>query len=237
MVLTVHHLCVSQSERIVFLCEELGIPYELKTYQRSPLLSPPAYLALHPLGAAPVIQDDNSSGGEPLTLAESAACVDYIIHVHGSGRLAIPPGHRNYADYLYWYHFTQGSLQPAIGRAMALRFAGVAEDSNWRVRFEAKIAQDLQFLDQRLGVTGKWLVGEEFTAADVMVMFTLTTMRKFYPMELGAYGNVVAYVGRVAGREGYRRAMARGDPELDVESLVQGASPPLFGALLPKAES
>lgn len=97
MGLTVHHLQVSQSERIVWLCEALGIDYDLKLYQRHPYLSPPEYLALHPLGAAPVITDD---GG--VLLAESEACVEYIIHVHGGGRLTVKPGEKNYADSLYW---------------------------------------------------------------------------------------------------------------------------------------
>ena len=83
--LTVHHLHRSQSERIVWLCEELGIPYELKCYKRDPvtILAPPELKALHPMGAAPVITDDR------LVLAESAAIVEYIIAKHGGGRLAL----------------------------------------------------------------------------------------------------------------------------------------------------
>lgn len=94
--LTVHHLQISQSERIVWLCEELEIPYTLKLYQRAPFLAPPELKALHPMGAAPVITDG------PITLAESPACVEYIIQKHGSGRLMLPPSHPDYADYLYW---------------------------------------------------------------------------------------------------------------------------------------
>lgn len=228
MVLTVHHLGVSQSERVVWLCEELGIDYELKIYKRSPLLSPPQYLALHPLGAAPVIQD-----GE-LTIAESGACVEYIIHIHGNGKFAIAPGAANYADYLYWREFANGSLQPAIGRAMALQFAGIDEDNNTRVRYDNKIAQLLQFLDQRLGETGAWLAGEEFTSADIMVLFSLTTMRKFFKLDLSKYENVLGYLQRVSKREAYQRAMQKGDPDLDVKSLLLGPSPPLIEALQPK---
>lgn len=95
--LVIHHLGVSQSERVVWLCEELGIDYELKLYQRAPLFSPPEYCKLHPLCAAPVIHD-----GE-LTLGESAACVEYIINTYGQGRLSVKPGEENYADYLYWF--------------------------------------------------------------------------------------------------------------------------------------
>src|SRR5215475_8709131 len=106
--LTVHHLGHSQSERIVWLCEELGIPYELKRYERRAdnRLAPPEYKALHPLGAAPVITDGT------LVLAESGAVVEYLIQTYGGGRLAMPSGQPDYPAYLYWFHFANGTLQP-----------------------------------------------------------------------------------------------------------------------------
>ncbi|KXL45280.1 hypothetical protein M433DRAFT_134744 [Acidomyces richmondensis BFW] len=227
MVLTVHHLQVSQSERIVWLCEELGLHYDLKLYQRAPLLSPPKYLALHPLGAAPVIED----GGD-VTLAESAACADYIIHIHGGGRLSVRPGDPGYVDYLYWFHFANGTLQPALGRLMMLRAAGVSEDNNIRYRTTNKLKQCLEYLDRRLGETAAWVAGQDFTASDIMLVFSLTTMRMFCPLDLGPYRNVLAYLRRVAGREGYRRAMGKGDPELKVDELISAHGPMLFPALV-----
>ena len=89
MVLTVHHLGHSQSDRIVWLCEELSLDYKLEKYDRSPLLSPPKYLALHPIGAAPVIEDGD------VKIAESMACLEYIINIHGNKRLTIQPGAKN----------------------------------------------------------------------------------------------------------------------------------------------
>src|SRR6186713_2601892 len=102
--LTIHHLGYSQSERIVWLCEELGIRYELRRYQRDAVtrLSPPELKRLHPLGAAPLIEDGN------LLLAESAAIVEYIIVKHGGGRLRLNPEHPDYAAYLHWFHFSNG---------------------------------------------------------------------------------------------------------------------------------
>jgi glutathione S-transferase len=97
MPLIVHHLGVSQSDRVVWLCEELGIDHVLKKYDRSPVLAPPELKALHPLGAAPVIEDGS------VRLAESGACVEYIAQVHGGGRFTLTPGHKDYADYLYWF--------------------------------------------------------------------------------------------------------------------------------------
>src|SRR5215475_10689180 len=145
--LTVHHLGVSQSERVVWLCEELGIAYQLKRYERRAdnRLAPPDYKSLHPLGAAPVITD-----GE-LVLAESAAVVEYLIHTHGGGRLAVAPGTPGYADYLYWFHFANGTLQPAMMRVMVLHRAEVAEGQPVRVTAEERLALALRTLAARLG--------------------------------------------------------------------------------------
>ena len=97
--LTVHHLGKSQSERIVWLCEELGIPYELKVYDRHPVtrLAQADYKALHPIGSAPVITD-----GE-LVLAESGAIVEYIVAKYGKGRLILAADHPDFAQFLYWF--------------------------------------------------------------------------------------------------------------------------------------
>lgn len=222
--LTVHHLGHSQSDRCVWLCEELGIEYHLEKYDRSPLLSPPKYLALHPIGAAPVIEDG------PVKIAESGACLEYIINVHGGGRLAVKPGADNYAEYLYWFHFANGTLQPAMGRYMYVNWAVEDKDNNFLVRAMNKIQQCLTFMDQRLGKV-EWLAGNEFTAADVMTVFSLTGMREFTQQDLSDYPNILKYLERVAKREGYRRAMEKGDPDIDVDTLVKGPPPPVFKAL------
>ncbi|KAI6839242.1 hypothetical protein KC340_g3023 [Hortaea werneckii] len=226
MVLTVHHLQVSQSERVVFLCEELGIEYELKNYQRSPLLAPPEYKALHALGSAPVIEDGET------TLAESAACVEYINAVYGGNRLAVKPGEPGYADYLYWFHFANGSLQPGISRQMAISFTGAASGENPVLKaFADRMGKVFQLLDDQLEKTGAWLIGDRFTAADCMIMFSLSTMRSFIQVDLSPYKNILAYMERVSKRESYVRAMKKGDPELDVSAIIAGPSPPLFGPL------
>lgn len=95
--LIVHHLRYSQSERIPWLCEELGIDYDLKCYDRAPILSPEEYCKLHPLCAAPVINDGD------LTIAESGACAEYITYKYGNGKLIVRPGEDNWTDYLYWF--------------------------------------------------------------------------------------------------------------------------------------
>ena len=207
--LTVHHLGHSQSERIVWLCEELDIPYHLKHYDRDPItiLSPPALRALHPIGAAPVIQDDG------LLLAESAAITDYIIAKHGGGRLRLGPDHPDFASYLYWFHFANGNLQPVMGRSMMVGRAGLAPDHPVQVAAQGRLDRVMALVEARLG-EAEYLAGGEFTAADIMSVFSLTTMRLFQPVDLRPYPNILAYLQRIGARPAYRRAMAKGDPDL-----------------------
>lgn len=205
--LTVHHLHKSQSERIVWLCEELGLDYTLKCYDRDPVttFAPPDYKALHPMGIAPVIQDDE------LTLAESGAIVEYLIVRHGGGRLALGPDDADYTNYLYWLHFSNGHLQPLMGRNMILSRIELAPDNAMRKSTRDRLELALGTVEDRLaGVT--WLAGAEFTAADVMTVFTLTTMRHAYPLDLAPYPAIRAYLARIGEREAYRRALHKGDP-------------------------
>ena len=207
--LTVHHLGKSQSERVVWLCEELAVPYELKRYQRDPvtILAPPEYKALHPSGAAPVITDGD------LVLAESGAVVEYLIAKHGGGRLARSADHPEFADYLYWFHFANGTLQPNMGRNMVLRRLGLADDNPTLVAMRGRLLHALAMVEARLG-TVAYFAGGELTAADVMAVFSLTTMRYFMPINLAPHPNILAYLGRVGGREAYRTAMRKGDPDM-----------------------
>lgn len=206
--LTVHHLGRSQSERIVWLCEELGIPYDLRIHvrDRETLLSPPALKALHPMGAAPVIEDDG------VTLAESGAIMEYVIARHGGGRLALTPGDPAYPDYLYWLHFANGTLQPAMGRMMLLARLDLPRDNPVQVAMRGRLERALGLVEARFAGGAAWLAGEAFTAADIMMVFTLTTMRSFHPLDLAPWPAIRAYLQRVAARPAYQRAMAKGDP-------------------------
>lgn len=97
MPVIVHHLAMSQSERVVWLCEELGLEYDLRVYDRNPVVPPPSYTSLHLLSPTSVIEDGL------VTVAESAACVRYIAKKHGNGRFILPPEHDDYEDYLIWF--------------------------------------------------------------------------------------------------------------------------------------
>ena len=205
--LTIHHLERSQSERIVWLCEELGIPYELVRYQRDPvtILAPPALRALHPIGSAPVIVDDD------LVLAESAAIIEYLFARHGAGTLAVGPDQPNFADYLYWFHFANGTLQPTVSRVSLLHRMGQPADNPFVATQRARLDRVLGLVETRLGATSH-LAGDEFTVADIMNVFSLTTMRHFTPLDLSAYPNIQAYLARIAERPAYRRAKEQADP-------------------------
>jgi len=206
--LVIHHLGISQSDRIVWLCEELGIPYDLKLYDRDPetRLAPAAYRALTPFGTAPVITDGD------LVLGESAAIVEYIIATYGDGRLAVRPGAPGYADYLFWYHFANGSLMPSAMIDMIAQMAGGGGVLDaLRARLDRAYAQ----IEARLGET-PWLAGADFTAADILSVFPLTTMRLFAPRDLAPYPNIRAYLQRIGARPAFQRAMAKADPGFEV---------------------
>lgn len=207
--LTVHHLGKSQSERIVWLCEELAIPYELKVYDRDPVtrLGPPEYKALHPLGTAPIITDGDT------VLAESTAIVEYILAKYGNGPLTVAPTDANFANYLYWFHFANGSFQPSLMRCMVLARAEVPADKPVTQFADARRKQALALVDQQLGQTD-YLAGNALTAADIIAVFSLTTMRIFYPYDLSPYPNILAYLQRIGARQAYCRAMKKGDPDL-----------------------
>jgi glutathione S-transferase len=205
--LTVHHLGKSQSERIVWLCEELGIPYELKhtTRDSQTMLAPAPYKAMHPIGSAPVIIDGD------LVLAESGAIVEYIIAKYGNGRLTLPPSHPDFAQYLYWFHFANGTLQAGMGRLMMLNRLKLDSDNPILVTSKARVDRAFDLVDARVR-EAEYLAGKEFTAADIMMGFSLTTMRYFQPYDLGRCPNVVKYLARIGARPAYRRAMEKGDP-------------------------
>ena len=202
--LTIHHLGVSQSDRIVWLMEELGLPYRLEWYDRKDGLAPPEYLALHPAATAPVITD-----GE-LVLAESAVIVEYISHKYGGGRLSVTPDRPNYVEYLYWMHFNN-NVQGLFFAKLAL--GGKTDGDAARVAGFVKRREDgyYRHLDQRLGKS-PYLAGPEFSCADIMVAFNLTSLSMFGGRKIDDLPNVGAYVGRITKRPAYTKAMGIAGP-------------------------
>ncbi len=209
--LIVHHLGKSQSERIVWLCEELGIPYELEHHTRDPvtIFSPPDLRAKHPIGAAPLLEDGT------VLLAESAAIAEYILIKYGNGRLVAGPADPAFAPYLYWFHFANGTLQPVIGRYRVACSIDPAAESPASKNLKDRLERAFGLVETRLG-EAPYLAGEAFTAADIMTVFSLTTMRYFQPVDLAPYPNIRAYLARIGARPAYQSAMAKGDPGMEL---------------------
>ena len=203
--LTVHHLGISQSERIVWLCEELSIPYELVRYERDPVtrLAPAEYKALHTFGTAPVITDGK------VVLSESGAIIEYIIARYGKGRLAVRPDAPNYRRLPVLV-----SLRQRLDDAGAVRRCDQAEsDESPRTRISRERCERTWKMVER-GSGSTLLRRPEFTAADIIMLFPLTTMRVFAPRDMSGNPNVLAYLQRIGARPAYREAMQKGDPQL-----------------------
>lgn len=205
--ITIHHLAASQSDRIVWLMEELGLPYRLRWYARGPdRLLPPEYLALHTAATAPVIDD-----GE-LRLAESAAIVEYICQRHAAGRLTVPPASPDYPHYLYWMHFNNNVLGLHFAR-MALRAGASGPQADRIARLVDRRENGYYaFLNARLG-EAPYLAGAAFTCADLMSVFQLTTVPRIGGRGIDDLPNVQAYVRRIEARPAYARAMAIAGPD------------------------
>jgi glutathione S-transferase len=202
--LTVHHLRISQSERIVWLCEELGLEYGLKLYNRREdnRLAPDEYKALHPMGIAPVIQDGD------LVLGESGAIIEYILAKYGNGRLVPSVDSPDFADHLFWFHFANGTFMTNGMMAIAAMQAGASE----MPPFVADRTQKAWgMVEQRLGESD-YFGGSELTSADIMMGFQLTTSRAFNDMTIDHLPNLKAYLKRIGARDAYQRAMAKCEP-------------------------
>ena len=205
--LTIHHLTTSQSERVVWLCEELGLDYQLVRHERMPdtRVAPPALREMTPMGTSPVMKDGD------IVMSESGAIVEYIIHRHGGGCLALPPSHPDYAQYLFWFHFANATLHSLMGRNLVVKSLQVPGENAFAAGIRGRLDRALEAFDARVG-NNEWLAGGEFTAADIMSVFSLTTMRIFLPLDLSPYSNLLAYLQRVGARSAYQRAMKKGDP-------------------------
>jgi glutathione S-transferase len=198
--LIIHHLGVSQSERVVWLMEELGLPYEIIWHRRgADGFAPASYLALHPAATAPVIQDGDR------TLCESAAILEYVCHKYADGRLTVSPDQPNFYDYVYWMHFNNNILGLLFTK-LALRGQTEGRMAGFVQRREGGYAR---ILEQTLAASA-YLAGPDLTCADIMVMYGLTSPRIFGGRD--DLPNVRSYVERVSKRPAYIKAMQLAGP-------------------------
>ena len=215
--ITVHHLNNSRSQRILWLLEELGLPYEIRYYQRNPetMRAPPELLAVHPLGRSPVITD-----GE-IVIAETGAVIEYLLDSYAGGRLRPAAGSAERRRFTYWLHFAEGSeMTPLLLRLVFDRLAAapmpffarpIARGLTRKVResfVDPQIAAHLDFVESELG-RWEWFAGEEFSAADVQMSFPLevSAMRAGLGHERV---RIKAFLARIHARPAYQRALTRG---------------------------
>lgn len=213
----VHHLNNSRSQRVLWLLEELGVPYEVKRYERDAktMLAPPSLIAIHPLGKSPVIVD----GG--ITVAESGAIIEYLVDKYGGGRLVPPAGTAQRQRYTYWLHYAEGSAMSPL--LLKLVFDRVAVNpAPWPVSAIARriattvtnafIAPNLKrhfdYMEAELGLHS-WFAGEQFTAADVQMSFPLEIAVSRAGLDAGRPKSM-AFLDRIHARDAYKRALERG---------------------------
>ncbi len=217
--ITIHHLLVSQSERVIWLMEELGLEYELKSYPRNPQtsLADPIFLQLHPLGAAPVIQD-----GE-VTMAESSAIFTYILELYGNGQLRIAPGQPGYADFVYWFQYANGGLMPQTMQNMMLARLLADKGPEGSAWMQERYGRHLGMINNRLA-NNAYIAGENFTAADILLHFPFGTMSAFMPTDISAYPNIRAWLDRISARPAYQKAMKLAGHDHDPAQPIASAT-------------
>jgi len=215
----VHHLENSRSQRVLWLLEELGVPYEVKRYERDKqtMLAPPELLAVHPLGKSPVIVDDG------VTVAESGAIIEYLVGKYGAGRLIPAAGTPERLRYTYWLHYAEGSAMPPL--LLKLVFDRVATGpAPWPISLIARkiaaaveesfigpnIKRHLDFLESEL-TAREWFTGAEFTAADVQMSFPVELAQARAGLN-ASRPRLLEFLQRIRARDAYKRALQRGGP-------------------------
>jgi glutathione S-transferase len=201
----VHHLNNSRSQRILWLLEELRLPYEIIRYQRDPqtMFAPESLRAVHPLGKSPVIEEDG------LVLAETGAIVEYVIDRYGGGRLAPARGTPPYVQYLYWLHYAEGSaMLPLLIRLYMSRLGDAA--APLKPRIDGQIKLNFDFIDASLG-DKPFFLGEDLTGADIMMSFPLEAAAARAGLE-ETYPRLARYLARIHARPAYQAALDKGGP-------------------------
>jgi glutathione S-transferase len=200
--LVVHHLNDSRSQRILWLLEELGAPYEIKHYQRDATtrLAPPELKAVHPLGKSPVITDG------AITIAESGAIVDYIVRSYGAGKMGPPAGAAEAEKYNEWLHYAEGSAMLPLMLNMYVARLGEA-GAPLQPRIESEMANHLSYVEGALAGRD-WLMGSELTGADIQMSFVGEVARAFGQHD--KYPNIKRWVETFQARPAYVASLEKG---------------------------
>ena len=217
--ITVHHLNNSRSQRVLWLLEELGLPYEIKKYQRNAqtMLAPPELLKVHPLGKSPVITDGD------VTVAESGAIIEYLLERYGNGRLVPAAGTPERLRWRYWLHFAEGTaMSPLLLKLIFERikvtkmpfFAKpIARGISNKVlaaMVDPNLKRQLDFMEAELGRSA-WFAGDELTGADIMMSFPLEAAAQRAGLD-ARRPKLMAFLKRIHARPAYKKALERGGP-------------------------
>ena len=218
--ITVHHLNNSRSQRVLWLLEELELPYEIVHYQRDPktMLAPPELRKVHPLGKSPVVMTD-----EGLVLAESGAIIETVIERYGQGRLAPATGSEQALRYRYWLHYAEGSAMPPLllklifdkieNAKMPFFIKPIAKGIAGKAKagfVSPNIRTHLDFMEGELG-RSDWFAGTEFTGADIQMSFPVEAARARGGLD-ESRPRLMAWLARIHARPAYQRALERGGP-------------------------
>jgi len=200
--LKIHHLNNSRSQRILWLLEELGTPYEIVFYQRmQPVpFAPPELKQIHPLGKSPVLEDDGK------IIAESGAEIEYLIDTYGNGRFKPKPGTKEYWQYVEWIHYGEGSAMLPLLLALYTGMLGEGA-APLKPRVDSEIANHLSYMADKLG-SRDFFVGNDLTGADIQLLFVLEAAGA----RLDPYPNLVKYRARMQDRPAYQRGIEKGGP-------------------------
>lgn len=221
---TVHHLNASRSNRVLWLLEELELPYEIVRYSRQPtLLAPPELRKIHPLGKSPVITDEGR------TIAESGAILEYLLERYGNGRLL--PAQDDLEGrirYRYWMHYAEGSLMPLLFLKLVMHrlpqkptpalIRPLAKAISVGVQgklVDPQLRQHVAFIDAALAQS-HWLAGEGLTAADVQMSYPLEALMSRAGLPPSSAPRVVALLERIHARPAYQRAVSKGGEPMPV---------------------
>ncbi|TRD13664.1 glutathione S-transferase family protein [Palleronia caenipelagi] len=208
--LTIHHLAESQSERIVWLCEELGLDYEFRRYERDPdtKLAPREYRNLHPAGTAPVVTDQDQA------MAESGAIMEYLIARYGDGKLAPDPDSHDFSRYKFWMHYANGSFTAAGLTLLVANMLGRNKSNETVEGLLDRYSRGFDLVEDQLGRTD-YLAGERFTPADIIMLYPLSNLRKGLDVSLDKYPNLARYLIRLSERPAYQRMVKTIAPDPD----------------------
>ncbi len=217
--ITVHHLNNSRSQRVLWLLEELGLPYEIKKYRRNAqtMLAPPELLKVHPLGKSPVITDADT------TVAESGAIIEYLLERYGQGRLVPAAGTPEQLRYRYWLHFAEGTAMSPLLMKLVFERIKVAKmpffakpiarglsNKVLTTMVEPNLKRQLDFMESELSRT-EWFAGPEFSAADIQMSFPLEAAAMRAGLD-ASRPHLSAFLKRIHARPAYKKALERGGP-------------------------